>query len=124
MSEMELSIFRQRSTEAIKQKVRRGELIRTVAVGYLKTDDERIEKDADRRVQDAITLVFHKFEELQSVRQVIIWMRREQILLPAAVHKLWPAINRVEVASVPRSPPHPDEPGLCWRLRIWSAQCT
>src|ERR1700738_3192576 len=37
MSEMELSIFRQRSTEAIKQKARRGELIRTVAVGYLKT---------------------------------------------------------------------------------------
>src|ERR1700719_3119106 len=60
MSEMELSIFRQRSTEAIKQKARRGELIRTVAVGYLKTDDERIEKDADRRVQDAIALVFHK----------------------------------------------------------------
>src|SRR5881296_3625994 len=37
MSEMELSIFRQRSTEAIKQKARRGELIRTVAIGYLKT---------------------------------------------------------------------------------------
>jgi DNA invertase Pin-like site-specific DNA recombinase len=86
MGEMELSIFRQRSTEAIKQKARRGELIRTVAVGYLKTDDERIEKDADRRVQDAIALVFHKFEELQSVRQVLIWMRREQILLPAVVH--------------------------------------
>src|ERR1700731_1501979 len=86
MSEMELSIFRQRSTEAIKQKARRGELIRTVAVGYLKTDDDRIEKDADRRVQDAIALVFHKFEELQSVRQVLVWMRREQILLPAVVH--------------------------------------
>jgi DNA invertase Pin-like site-specific DNA recombinase len=86
MSEMELSIFRQRSTEAIKQKARRGELIRTVAVGYLKTDDDRIEKDADRRVQDAIALVFHKFVELQSVRQVLVWMRREQILLPAVVH--------------------------------------
>ena len=86
MSEMELSIFRQRSTEAIKQKARRGELIRTVAVGYLKTADDRIEKDADRRVQDAIGLVFHKFDELQSVRQVLVWMRREQIQLPAVVH--------------------------------------
>jgi DNA invertase Pin-like site-specific DNA recombinase len=86
MSEMELSIFRQRSIEAIKQKARRGELIRTVAVGYLKTDDDRIEKDADRRVQDAIALVFHKFVELQSVRQVLVWMRQEQILLPAVVH--------------------------------------
>ena len=86
MSEMELSIFRQRSTEAIKQKARRGELIRTVAVGYLKTDDDRIEKDADRRVQDAIGLVFHKFDELQSVRQVLVWMRRERTQLPAVVH--------------------------------------
>lgn len=54
MSEMELSMFRQRSLEARKQKARRGELLLTVAVGYTKTDDDRIEKNADRRVQDAI----------------------------------------------------------------------
>ena len=88
MSEMELSMFRQRSTEAIKQKAQRGELFRTVAVGYLKTDDDRIEKDPDRRVQDAIALVFNKFVELHSVRQVLVWMRREQIPLPAVVHSL------------------------------------
>src|SRR4030081_393457 len=86
MSEMEVSVFRQRSTEAIKQKAGRGELFRTVAIGYLKTGDDRIEKDPDRRVQEAIALVFHKFVELQSVRQVLVWMRREQILLPAVVH--------------------------------------
>jgi DNA invertase Pin-like site-specific DNA recombinase len=63
MSEMELSVFRQRSIEAIKQKAQRGELFRTVAIGYLKTDDDRIEKDPNRRVQDAIALVFHKFGE-------------------------------------------------------------
>ena len=88
MSEMELSVFRQRSTEAIKQKAQRGELFRTVAVGYLKTDDDRIEQDPDRRVQDAIALVFHKFVELQSVRQVLVWMRREKLLIPAVVHSL------------------------------------
>src|SRR3977135_3884326 len=58
MSEMELSMFRQRSTEAIKQKARRGDLIRRGAIGYWKTDDDRIEKDPDRRVQDTIALVF------------------------------------------------------------------
>jgi DNA invertase Pin-like site-specific DNA recombinase len=36
MSEMELSVFRQRSVEAMKQKARRGELFLTVAVGYVK----------------------------------------------------------------------------------------
>src|SRR3984893_3546983 len=88
MSEMEVSVFRQRSTEAIKQKAGRGELFRTVAIGYLKTGDDRIEKDPDRRVQEAIALVFHKFVELQSVRQVLVWMRREQILMPAVIHSV------------------------------------
>src|SRR5262249_8315047 len=44
MSEMELSLFRQRSLEALKQKVRRGELFLAVAIGYLKTAHDRIEK--------------------------------------------------------------------------------
>ena len=61
MSEMEVSVFRQRSIEAMRQKARRGELHLTGAVGYVKTDDNRIEKDLDRRVRDAIVLVFHKF---------------------------------------------------------------
>src|SRR4029077_438385 len=85
MSEMEVSVFRQRSIEAMKQKARRGELFLTVAVGYVKTDDDRIELIADRRVRDAIALVFSKFAELQTVRQVLVWMRREQIVLPAIV---------------------------------------
>ena len=82
MSEMELSIFRQRSVEARRQKARRGELFLTVAVGYVKTDDDRIDKNPDRRVQDAISLVFAKFAELQTVRQVLVWMRQEQVPIP------------------------------------------
>ena len=54
MSEMELSLFRQRSLEALKQKARRGELFLTVAIGYVKTSHDRIDKDPDRRVQEAI----------------------------------------------------------------------
>jgi excisionase family DNA binding protein len=83
MSEMELSVFRQRSIGAMKQKARRGELFLTVAVGYVKADGNRIEKDADRRVQEAIALVFRKFAELQTIRQVLVWCRQEKMLLPA-----------------------------------------
>ena len=86
MSEMELSLFRQRSLEALKQKARRGELFMTVAIGYLKTAHDRIEKDPDRRVQEAIALVFAKFTELQTVRQVHLWMRQERLPLPATEH--------------------------------------
>jgi len=85
MSEMELSVFRQRSMEAMRQKARRGELHLTVAVGYVKTEDGRIEKDPDRRVQDGISLVFRKFAELQSVRQVLLWFRQQNVLVPAIV---------------------------------------
>lgn len=85
MSEMEISVFRQRSVEAMRQKARRGELHLTVAVGYAKTEDNRIEKDPDRRVRDAILLVFRKFSELQSVRQVLLWLRQENVLVPAAL---------------------------------------
>ena len=85
MSEMELSVFRQRSMEAMRQKARRGELHLTVAVGYVKTEDGVIEKDPDRRVQDGISLVFRKFEELQTVRQVLLWFRQENVLVPAIV---------------------------------------
>src|SRR5712671_6313918 len=86
MSEMELSIFRQRSLEALKQKARRGELFMTVAIGYLKMAHDRIEKDPDLRIQEAIDLVFAKFADLQTVRQVHLWLRQERISLPAVVH--------------------------------------
>lgn len=86
MSEMELSLFRQRSLAALKQKAQRGELLLTVAVGYLKTPDDRIEKDPDRRVQEAIALVFSKFDELQTVRQVHLWMRQKRLPLPAVAY--------------------------------------
>jgi DNA invertase Pin-like site-specific DNA recombinase len=83
MSELELSILRQRSLEALKQKARRGELFLTVAIGYVKVRHNRIDIDPDVRVREAIGLVFRKFAEFQSIRQVHLWMRQECILLPA-----------------------------------------
>jgi DNA invertase Pin-like site-specific DNA recombinase len=82
MSELELSLFRQRSQEALKQKAHRGALILGVAAGYVKVGRDRIEKNPDRRVQDALQLVFSKFAEFQSARQVHIWLRDEGIELP------------------------------------------
>ena len=83
LSELELSTLRQRSLEALRQKARRGELFMSVAVGYVKVQRDRIVKDPDRRVQEAISLVFRKFAEFQSIRQVHLWLRQEEVLLPA-----------------------------------------
>ena len=61
MSELELSLLRARSMEALKQKARRGELFFTVAVGYVKVGRDKIEMDPDLRVREAIGLVFTRF---------------------------------------------------------------
>src|SRR3954467_2380895 len=101
MSEMELSILRQRSLEALRQKAKRGELFLTVAVGYVKIRHDRIEKDPDLRVREAIGLVFRKFAEFQSIRQVHLWLRQEQIRLPAVDHG-------------------PDDPRILWKLPVYN----
>lgn len=82
MSELELSILRARSVEASKQKARRGERFLTVAVGYVKAGQDRIEKDPDLRVREAIGLVFARFAEMQSIRQVHLSLRNDRVALP------------------------------------------
>ena len=83
MSELELSLLRARSMEALKQKARRGELFFTVAVGYVKVGRDKIEMDPDLRVREAIGLVFTRFAEMQSIRQVFLSLRGDQIALPS-----------------------------------------
>jgi DNA invertase Pin-like site-specific DNA recombinase len=82
MSEFELNLFRQRSIQAIRQKARRGELRIPLPIGFLWSSSGKIEKDPDERVREAIDLVFRKMTEWGSIRQVLIWLRHENVSLP------------------------------------------
>jgi excisionase family DNA binding protein len=84
ISEMELASFRERAHAALRQKAERGALVQRVPIGYVKGSDDRIEKDPDARVGSTIDLIFRKFAELGSVRQVFFWLDQQQIQLPVA----------------------------------------
>ncbi len=82
LNEYELDLLRQRSVEARREKARRGELLVTAPVGYLKGEEQHWEKDPDRRVQEAVLLVFRKFLELGTVRQTLLWFLEHGLQFP------------------------------------------
>ena len=84
ISEMEVATFRERAQAAILQKTQRRALVRRLPIRYIKATEDRIEKDPDARIRAAIDLIFSKFAELGSVRQVFFWLDRQQIELPTA----------------------------------------
>src|ERR1700736_5980359 len=82
MSEYELSLMRQRGLAARDSKARRGEFQFMLPPGFCWSESGRIEIDPDERVQEAIRLVFSKFRELGSARQVFLWFRSAEIKMP------------------------------------------
>ncbi len=88
MSEYELSLLRQRGIEARDGKARRGALRFTLPPGYVWSEDGRIEIDPDERVSGAIRMVFAKYRELGSARQLFLWARGAGLLLPVVQRNL------------------------------------
>jgi DNA invertase Pin-like site-specific DNA recombinase len=94
MSEYELSLLRQRGLAARDAKARRGELRFALPPGFCWDELGRIEIDPDQRVADTIRLLFRKFHELGSARQVFLWAQQVAVKLP--VLRQSPTGSRIE----------------------------
>jgi DNA invertase Pin-like site-specific DNA recombinase len=107
LNEYELDLLRQRSVEARHEKARRGELLVAAPVGFVRTDEQRLEKDPDLRVQEAIRLVLRKFQEVGAVRQTLLWFLEEGLQLPVRKSESETVWKRPTYATVYRMLTHP-----------------
>src|SRR5499433_3848409 len=82
MSEYELNLLRQRGLAARDSKALRGELQFILPPGYCWNEIGQIEMDPDERVSGVIRLLFDKFQELGSARQVLLWAQDQALQLP------------------------------------------
>lgn len=82
MSEYELSLLRQRGLAARDSKALRGELQFILPPGYCWNEIGQIEMDPDERIGGVIRLLFDKFQEFGSARQVLLWAHDRALQLP------------------------------------------
>jgi DNA invertase Pin-like site-specific DNA recombinase len=110
ISEFELGIIRARMLDAARAKARRGELRISVPVGYVWHREIGLGFDPDLRIQAAIRLIFARFRELGSARQVLLSMTADQVHFPRPSDgkKLvafdWTLIRYRNVISVLKNP--------------------
>ena len=83
LSVVELGTLKLRLQQGREAKAKRGELGRSPQPGYVMDEaTRRLVKDPNLRVQEAIALVFSRFEALGSLRQTHLWFHQERIELP------------------------------------------
>ena len=108
LSVVELKVLRQRLQAGQESKARRGELFKRLPVGYARDGTGKVVLHPDRRVCEAIRLVFSKFRELWSVRQAFQWFRDHDVELPAnpiqGTRLVWKIPSQSLVADILRNP--------------------
>jgi excisionase family DNA binding protein len=110
ISEFELGVLRARMLDAARAKARRGELRIGVPIGYLWHREAGLGFDPDLRTQEVIRLIFARFRELGSARQVFLSLCGEQVHFPRPsdgkklVSFEWTPIRYRNVISVLKNP--------------------
>ena len=110
ISEFELGVLRTRMLDAARSKARRGELRLSVPFGYIWHREAGLGLDPDLRLQEVIRLIFTRFRELGSARQVLLSMTADQVHFPRPSDEgrmtsfTWLPIRYRNVISVLKNP--------------------
>jgi len=85
ISEAELFTLRCRLHEGRWNKARRGELNRSLPVGFVRTETGEVRKHPDRLVQARLNYIFRLFRQLKVARQVLRRLVNEKLKIPGQV---------------------------------------
>ena len=110
ISEFELNVLRTRMHDAKRQKAHRGELRISVPIGYIWHREVGLGIDPSLQLQEVIRLIFVRFRELGSARQVLLSLRAQQVHFPrpsdgrTLTHFDWIPVRYRNVISVLKNP--------------------
>src|SRR3979490_573322 len=110
ISEFELGVLRARMLDAARAKAQRGELRISVPTGFIWHREIGLGFDPDLRIQEAVRLIFARFREVGSARQVLLSMMADQVHFPRTsdgqkpVPFDWTPIRYRNVISVLKNP--------------------
>ena len=110
ISEFELSVIRSRMLDAKHGKAQRGELRISVPIGYIWHREIGLGFDPDLRVQEAVRVIFARFRQHGSARQVLLSLAAEQMHFPRPsdgkklVSFEWTPIRYRSVISILKNP--------------------
>jgi DNA invertase Pin-like site-specific DNA recombinase len=111
MNEAELHVLKQRMYQGKLNKARRGELLGTPPIGYLRVPSGEWVIDPDEQVQAVVRLIFDQFDREATLHGLLRYLVHHQIRIPVRVaggpHKgqlEWRRPNRATLQNLLRHP--------------------
>lgn len=82
MSEAELYTIKTRMLEGKRAKAKRGELKKSVPIGYVIHPSGEVRKDSDELVQSTVELLFSLFNKIHTIQGVLRYLVKNNIKIP------------------------------------------
>ena len=86
LSEAELHFLQERMRGGLINKAKRGELKRPIPIGYI-YDDDRVIKDPDKEIQNAVEMLFDAFRRTGSANGVVQYFKAKGYKFPYKIGK-------------------------------------